>query len=157
MTLSIKGYVAQIAIHLNNGSYQSACDLSKDFVSIFPLEFISNYSLAKSQYKLGLYSDSLASSLIAFKKAKTHLEIESSAQLHIFSLLNLGYFDQGLKFLLPLEKKVNPSDFCFLVFLLYYSKSDYQNSLIWFDRLSEIDPKRAQNLILDLTAGRRIY
>jgi hypothetical protein len=157
MTLGIKGYAAQIAIHFGNASYKEAYDLSLEFVSVFPLEFLSNYSLAKSQYNLGLYSDSLASSLIAFKKAKDPQEINSSAQLHVLSLLCLGSWDEGLNFILPLEKKLNSSDFCFLVFLLYYSKSDAKNTLLWFDRLCEVDSKRSQDLILDLLNGRRFY
>lgn len=142
-------YVKQLILYFQNGSYQKAFSLSKDFVRRFPKDSTPHFFLARSAFWLNDFPTAKDESLKAFNLSDGEDEMAVAGILLACSYFQLKEYQQGKEVLALLRTELpQKEDLQKLRFIFSLALNDEAAAMRHLELLYTINRKAASDFIV---------
>lgn len=149
-----ESYIKQISLYLSNAENELAFELSKEFRKRFPKNMISNYFLAKTEFRLGKYQNALEHARAAFNLSKGVDDLSRCGTL----LGTIHYlrkdYESGEKIMGLMPDSDEPA-VLELRFLFSVAHGKSEKAAHYIERLYKIHPNKARKAVLAAVSGKK--
>ncbi|MCI0564141.1 MAG: hypothetical protein MN733_37175 [Nitrososphaera sp.] len=143
--LKKEGYLKQLTLYLNNGDYEQAYGLAKEFAAKYPAEFASNFLLAKAAFWVGKYEETIAHATKASNLSPLPDDLLVCTILASTAYYKLGRYKEGLELLKRMDKK--SEDLEKLLFIFSLTMNDEKEAKIHMDELYRLNKRAAVRIL----------
>ena len=143
-------YALQIDAHIKNRRHEQAYNLSKDFVNKHPNVVVSHFMLAKSALRMQKYNEAEEEGLRAFNLAHQSWEMSMCAIIVASAMFMQKRYRAGYMLLNRVKLEGN-EDAIKLSMIFAIVLRDTQRAEFYYDSLSKINRKVAQDFIIHLS------
>lgn len=148
-------YLKQIALYFQEGNYQKAYEMSKEFVEKHPDTMLSHFLLAKSAFWTGDFQTAKKEALKAFNLSEGQDELALSGILLSCTYYRLREYQRGMDLLRLLKSKVKTKESIMkLKFIFALALHDEPAAMRHLDELHDINKKEASRIMLKLLEGK---
>jgi tetratricopeptide (TPR) repeat protein len=144
-------YIKQIALYFQQGKYQKAYSLSREFADKYPELMESHFLLAKSAFWLNDFQTARDEAKQAFQLSNGEEQIAVSGILLACSYYRLKEYKKGMEILRVLKSRAGTGENIMkLKFIFALALNDEPAAMRHLDQLYEINKKEASRIMLNL-------
>ena len=144
-------YIKQIALYFQQGDYQKAYALSREFAEKHPELMEPHFLLAKSAFWLNNFQTARDEAKQAFKLSEGEEQIAVSGILLACAYYRLKEYQEGMKILRVLKSRAGTGENLMkLKFIFALALQDEPAAMRHLDQLYEINKKEASRIMLNL-------